>query len=562
MEEEKKLNVTQLQVVDKIQAEDVLLLIRDTGNGKQCFQIKGSDFRGESAYEAALSQGFEGTYQDWVQHIKEITEYDTKSLLSFNGIANNDANSALRSGIYPSVTKNVPINGETFTIQTLRTTTAVYNQYVSTQIALGVTGAAIGKIYIRKNTQKSGKTTYEDWIDLTVNTDTDTIYKYVARQVTNGAWIPVKAGRTRDGVTIVDGAVAEGIDTEAIGECSHAEGKHVTVTRKYGHSEGVFNYNDSYFIRTLGVGTSYTKRINAEVVYAKETGPDGLPDSSDPKNGYKYLLGVGGYKGQVITEGMKSVQEVISDLENKISVLESKTKPKTQYIIGKAIPIGNLNGGARLNAYLVRYGFFNFRLYNVPQLSQFISAGSVSKVIELLAGVTWHVFIDDMEVYTGKGGISFGGLLCIYIPNFKNLGEFFKLDESRSSVDLSSDMYIYLTDFKRFKTQNFTSKTLFLFNRTRIWKPTFESPYMEGRSLYNFHSGAIQLQKLRTNQRSSKKVGQSRRKLHVRKYRGKCGNENIPTYGTYRYRLVKNGKKTQWRTISIMGNEGSNYSIK
>lgn len=78
MEEEKILNVTQLQVVDKIQAEDVILLIRDTGNGKQCFQIKGSDFRGESAYEAALKQGFVGTYQDWTQHIKEITKYKSK----------------------------------------------------------------------------------------------------------------------------------------------------------------------------------------------------------------------------------------------------------------------------------------------------------------------------------------------------------------------------------------------------------------------------------------------------------------------------------------------------
>lgn len=79
MEEEKILNVTQLQVVDKIQAEDVILLIRDTGNGKQCFQIKGSDFRGESAYEAALKQGFVGTYQDWTQHIKEITKYNKPS---------------------------------------------------------------------------------------------------------------------------------------------------------------------------------------------------------------------------------------------------------------------------------------------------------------------------------------------------------------------------------------------------------------------------------------------------------------------------------------------------
>ena len=69
MEEEKVLNVTQLQVVDKLQNEDVILLIRDTGNGKQCFQIRGFDFRGESAYEASLSQGFEGTYADWQAEI-------------------------------------------------------------------------------------------------------------------------------------------------------------------------------------------------------------------------------------------------------------------------------------------------------------------------------------------------------------------------------------------------------------------------------------------------------------------------------------------------------------
>lgn len=69
MEEEKVLNVTQLQVVDKLKNEDVILLIRDTGDAKQCFQIKGFDFRGESAYEAALSQGFEGTYADWQAEI-------------------------------------------------------------------------------------------------------------------------------------------------------------------------------------------------------------------------------------------------------------------------------------------------------------------------------------------------------------------------------------------------------------------------------------------------------------------------------------------------------------
>lgn len=418
MEEEKILNVTQLQVVDKLQNEDVILLIRNTDNGKQCFQIKGFDFRGESAYEAALSQGFEGTYQDWVQHIKEITEYDTKSLLSFNGIANNDANSALRSGIYPSVTKNVPINGETFTIQTLRTTTAVYNQYVSTQIAIGVTGAAIGKVYIRKNTQKSGKTTYEDWIKISNETST-------------------------------------------------------------------------------------TK----------------------------------------------------------------KTKPKTQYIVGKAMPIGKLDGGARLNVYLMKYGNFNFKLYNVPQLKDLIIRKNDYELGKLLEGVTWHVFVNDYEVYTGIGNFITTGLLNMYIKSYRSIDCFYKLDESKSSVDLSSNMYIYLRIASKDKSQhNYTSKTLSYQEGKRIWKPAFESPYMVCDAddvlwLKNTHFGYIQMQRLYTSQKRSKSSG-SRDTISVRKYRRQNGSKPIEHYGTYRYRLVKNGKKTQWRTISIMNNQSGDFSIK
>lgn len=99
MEEEKVLNVTQLQVVDKLKNEDVILLIRDTGNGKQCYQIKGFNFRGESAYEAALKQGFEGTYADWQAEIGKTIQVSaaidaaTKATLAANTAANN-ANTA------------------------------------------------------------------------------------------------------------------------------------------------------------------------------------------------------------------------------------------------------------------------------------------------------------------------------------------------------------------------------------------------------------------------------------------------------------------------------------
>ena len=408
MEEEKILNVTQLGVVDKLQNEDVILLIRNTDNGKQCFQIKGSDFRGESAYEAALSQGFEGTYSEWVQQIKEVTEYDTKTLLSFKGIASNDANKALTSGIYPNVTANIPITGETFTVQTLRTTTAVYNQYVSTQIAIGVTGAAIGKVYIRKNTQKSGAYTLGDWIKI-----------------------------------------------------SHE--------------------------------ASTTKKKNT----------------------------------------------------------------KTQYVIGKAIPIGKLNGGARLNAYAVSSRIFRFKLSRILQLGDIIRRNDFAELEKLLENVTWHLFLNDRHITDSSTHLNYGGHLQEI-----NAGEgevcFYKLDESKSSVDLSSDMYIYLRAVSAKQMRNFkgTSETLYYCNSKRIWEPFINSPSIDMYGYFNidgsYRHGDIQLQKLLTRQRRSKHSGLGNLSISKFGYRGRRDQKTIDRGGYYRYRIVLNGKKTQWRTINIL----------
>lgn len=98
-------------------------------------------------------------------------------------------------------------------------------------------------------------------------------------------------------------------------------------------------------------------------------------------------------------------------------ITKYKPKPKTQYIIGKAIPIGKLDGGARLNAYAVRLGNFRFKLLNVPQLHKLIckSIPDWNKVSELIKDVTWHVFIDGKEVYTGVGITVYGGgVMYIY----------------------------------------------------------------------------------------------------------------------------------------------------
>lgn len=323
MEEEKILNVTQLQVVDKIQNDDVILLIRDTGNGKQCFQIKGSDFRGESAYEAALKQGFVGTYQDWTQHIKEITKY--------------------------------------------------------------------------------------------------------------------------------------------------------------------------------------------------------------------------------------------------------KPKPKTQYIIGKSIPLGDLNGGARLNAYVVTSDIFRFKLSDVPQLAKILNNGDNSvpdfeKVDNALADVTWHLFIDDEECnIISRTTTCYGRVLQLYINNKYSSVGCYQLDESKSSVDLSSDMYIYLRKVLIFPFDKFTfkgtSKTLYYDKGRRIWEPTTLNPYISESGVFLIeHNGLIQLQKLYTRQRPFQS-GRDKT-FSTRMYRGRYERKKIGQHGIYRYRLINGGKKTLWRTISIMENDFGDFSIK
>ena len=130
MEEEKILNVTQLQVVDKLKNEDVILLIRDTGNGKQCFQIRGFDFRGESAYEAALSQGFEGTYADWQAEIGKTIQVSaavgaaTKATLAANTAANN-ANTAADAATKATLAANTAASNATKATEASKTQTAL-----------------------------------------------------------------------------------------------------------------------------------------------------------------------------------------------------------------------------------------------------------------------------------------------------------------------------------------------------------------------------------------------------------------------------------------------------
>lgn len=116
---------------------------------------------------------------------------------------------------------------------------------------------------------------------------------------------------------------AEGSNTTSEGFGSHAEGGYTTVSGVYAHAQGTYNYDDPSFIDMVGIGRDGSTK-NASIIYAKKDVDDNI-DPSDPKNGYQYLLGVGGYQGQDIAEGMKSVQEVIADLEKGVAATETMT---------------------------------------------------------------------------------------------------------------------------------------------------------------------------------------------------------------------------------------------
>lgn len=125
---------------------------------------------------------------------------------------------------------------------------------------------------------------------------------------------------------------AEGDTTTSEGFGSHAEGGHTTVSGIYAHAQGTYNYDDPSFIDMVGIGRDGSTTKNASIIYAKRDVDDNV-DPSDPKTGYQYLLGVGGYQGRDIAEGMKSVQEVIADLEKGVSATETMTVEEIREIM-------------------------------------------------------------------------------------------------------------------------------------------------------------------------------------------------------------------------------------
>ena len=118
---------------------------------------------------------------------------------------------------------------------------------------------------------------------------------------------------------------SEGSNTKAQGNYAHAEGRYTEAAGFAEHAQGAYNVVNKNAIHSVGIGNDTTRK-NAEYIYAKNN-ENGYSLTDDPKNGYKYLIGVGGYDG-ISTDNTtyKSVQEVIADLTARIEQLETKVR--------------------------------------------------------------------------------------------------------------------------------------------------------------------------------------------------------------------------------------------
>lgn len=154
------------------------------------------------------------------------------------------------------------------------------------------------------------------------NKVSDTI-EDIKTKIQNGEWLPVRKGSGNDSIVVGGNnlatknySYAEGNNTTASGICSHAEGFQTQVSGSNSHAQGCYNYNDASFIDMVGVGNANARKNASVICYLAH---------EDPKNGYQYLINVGGYKGQNIGDA-KSVQEVFTDLEtNKVDKVEGKS---------------------------------------------------------------------------------------------------------------------------------------------------------------------------------------------------------------------------------------------
>ena len=128
---------------------------------------------------------------------------------------------------------------------------------------------------------------------------------------------------------------AEGSNAKPKGEYSHAEGERTEIASQGGHAEGVCTYlnTNEDVIHHVGVGY-YNDKLSTDVILRKY---------GDAKNGYQYMIGIGGYDGKDITSTTKSLQEVIKELGDGLAKVTLNALTDRQNIGNNTTAIATAN---------------------------------------------------------------------------------------------------------------------------------------------------------------------------------------------------------------------------
>lgn len=129
------------------------------------------------------------------------------------------------------------------------------------------------------------------------------------------------------------GSHAEGENNNASGDFSHAEGRFTEAKAPFSHVEGTCNKPTSLSIHSVGIGDiEESVQKSAEEIYHPTYYDDNMGSyraQTDTKDGYKYLIGIGGFDGMnfekddALNPDIKSVQEVINEATTKLDSIDA-----------------------------------------------------------------------------------------------------------------------------------------------------------------------------------------------------------------------------------------------
>lgn len=306
---------------------------------------------GYSAYDLAVKHGYEGTEEEWVDHLNlplqtgsgsnSIMHINAAEASGSNSFAEGTGTTAAGSGSHAEGKESqTGVAAHHAHSEGLRAQANQQQAHAegSDTIASGAQAHAEGS-----GTQASGTRSHAEGSG--THAAGSSSHAEGHECVAEGAQSHAEGYRSKAVVTI---AHAEGSETEATGGSSHAEGSKSIAAGAGSHAEGVStsaagysSHAEGQFTRTKNRAEHaegyYNLSVQGKTVHSVGIGNGDSEDPAQGKHrrnaeeihtdGRKFLLGVGGYDG-TNSETAKAVQEVLAnlvDLDSEQTISGAKT---------------------------------------------------------------------------------------------------------------------------------------------------------------------------------------------------------------------------------------------